>query len=61
VYSRLRRAWIQVRPDRWRQDHPLETSDKASLATLDEQAGKTATVSGSVDGDTIQVRSVVAK
>ena len=39
----------------------LETSDKAALATLDDQAGKTATVSGSVDGDTIQVRSVVAK
>jgi hypothetical protein len=38
-----------------------ETTDKAALATLDEQAGKTATVSGSLDGDTIQVRSVVAK
>ena len=61
VYSRLRRAWIQVRPDRRRQDYPLETTDKAALATLDKQAGKTATVSGSVDGDTIQVSSVVAK
>jgi hypothetical protein len=41
--------------------YPLETTDKAALATLDKQAGKTATVSGSVDGDTIQVSSVVAK
>jgi hypothetical protein len=39
----------------------VETSDKAALATLDGQAGKTATVSGSVGGDTIQVSSVVAK
>ena len=42
--------------------YALGTTDKAALATLDEQAGtalrglggKTATVSGSVDGDTIQ-------
>jgi hypothetical protein len=41
--------------------YTLETTDKAALATLDKQAGKTATVSGSLDGDTIQVSSVVAK
>ena len=33
----------------------------ALIVGHDEQAGKTATVSGSVDGDTIQVSSVVAK
>jgi hypothetical protein len=41
--------------------YALETSGKAALATLHEQAGKTATVRGSLDRDTIQVRSVVAK
>lgn len=41
--------------------YALETTDKAALATLDEQAGKTATVSGSLDGGAIQVSSVVAK
>ena len=39
----------------------LENADKAALATLDEQAGKTATVSGSLNGAAIQVSSVVAK
>ena len=41
--------------------YTLETADKAALATLDQQAGKTATVTGTLDGDTIQVSSVVAK
>jgi len=39
----------------------LETSDKAVLATLDQQAGKNVTVTGVVDGNTIQVSSVKAK
>jgi hypothetical protein len=39
----------------------LETSDKAALATLDQQAGKNATVSGVLTGDTIEVSSVAAK
>jgi hypothetical protein len=39
----------------------LETSDKAALATLDQQAGKNATVTGVLDGNTIQVSSVKAK
>jgi hypothetical protein len=38
----------------------LETSDKAALALLDTQAGKKATVTGSVNGDSIEVSSVVA-
>jgi hypothetical protein len=41
--------------------YTLETADKEALATLDKQAGKTATVTGTLDGDTIQVSSVVAK
>jgi hypothetical protein len=41
--------------------YTLDTSDKAALATLDKQAGKTATVTGTVDGDTIAVKSVMAK
>jgi len=41
--------------------YALETADKAALATLDEQAGQTATVSGSLNGDAIQVSSVVGK
>jgi hypothetical protein len=40
--------------------YTLETSDKAALATLDKQAGKTATVTGTLDGDTITVSSVAA-
>jgi hypothetical protein len=39
----------------------LDTSDKAALATLDKQAGKKATVTGTVDGDTIEVSTVTAK
>ncbi len=41
--------------------YTLDTSDKAVLATLDKQAGKTATVTGALDGDTIEVSSVAAK
>jgi hypothetical protein len=41
--------------------YTLETADKAALATLDKQAGKTATVTGTLEGDSIQVSSVVAK
>jgi hypothetical protein len=36
----------------------LDTTDKAALATLDQQAGKNATVTGTLDGNTIQVSSV---
>jgi hypothetical protein len=43
------------------QIYTLETADKAALATLDQQAGKIATVTGTLDGDIIQVSSVVAK
>src|SRR5712671_2098642 len=39
----------------------LETSDKTALATLDKQAGKNATVTGVLNGDTIEVSSVAAK
>jgi hypothetical protein len=39
----------------------LDTTDKAALATLDKQAGKTATVTGTLNGDTIAVSSVAAK
>ena len=38
----------------------LDTTDKTALATLDKQAGKNATVTGTLDGDTIQVSSVAA-
>jgi hypothetical protein len=41
--------------------YTLQTTDKAALDTLDKQAGKTATVTGTLDGDTIQVSSVAAK
>ncbi len=41
--------------------YTLDTTDKAALATLDKQAGKTATVTGTLDGDTIEVSSVAAK
>lgn len=40
--------------------YTLDTSDKAALATLDQQAGAKATVTGALDGDTITVRSVKA-
>ncbi len=38
----------------------LDSSDKAALASLDKLAGSTAKVSGTLDGDTIQVASVAA-
>jgi hypothetical protein len=41
--------------------YTLDTADKTALATLDKQAGKQATVTGSLDGDTISVSSVSAK
>jgi hypothetical protein len=41
--------------------YTLDTTDKAALATLDKQAGKNATVTGVLTGDTIAVSSVAAK
>ena len=41
--------------------YTLETTDQGALATLDKQAGKNATVTGVLNGDTIEVGSVVAK
>ncbi|MGA8271769.1 MAG: hypothetical protein WB919_09450, partial [Candidatus Sulfotelmatobacter sp.] len=41
--------------------YTLDTDNKAALATLDQQAGKMATVTGILDGDTITVSSVAAK
>lgn len=41
--------------------YTLNTTDKKALATLDKQAGKTATVTGTLDGDTINVSSVAAQ
>jgi hypothetical protein len=41
--------------------YTLDTGDKAALATLDKQAGKQTTVTGSLDGDTLSVSSVTAK
>ncbi|MGA7360375.1 MAG: hypothetical protein WBW70_16080 [Candidatus Sulfotelmatobacter sp.] len=41
--------------------YSLDTADKTVLATLDKQAGKTATVTGTSNGDTIEVSSVAAK
>jgi hypothetical protein len=38
----------------------LNTSDKALLTLLDQQAGKKATVTGSVDGMNVDVSTVVA-
>jgi hypothetical protein len=38
--------------------YTLETSDKATLASLDKAAGASATVNGTLNGDTIQVASV---
>jgi len=38
----------------------LEATDKSALATLDQQAGKKATVTGTLNGDTIEVSSVAA-
>jgi hypothetical protein len=39
----------------------LDTSDKTALATLDQQAGKNVTVTGTLNDDTIEVSSVAAK
>src|SRR5271166_6849629 len=36
----------------------LDATDKAALATLDQQAGKNATVTGTLNGDNIEVSSV---
>jgi hypothetical protein len=41
--------------------YTLQTTDKAALATLDSQAGKMATVTGVLNGDSIDVSSVAAK
>jgi hypothetical protein len=41
--------------------YTLNTTEAAALATLDKQAGKQATVTGMLDGDTIEVKSVAAK
>ncbi len=38
----------------------LDATDKAALATLDQQAGKNATVTGTLNGDTIEVSAVAA-
>jgi hypothetical protein len=40
--------------------YTLDSSDKATLASLDKAAGSTATVTGNLNGDTIQVASVSA-
>ena len=40
--------------------YTLETADKAVLALLDKQAGKNATVTGSVNGTNIEVSTAVA-
>ena len=40
--------------------YTLETTDKAVLAVLTEQAGKNATVTGTVSGTSIEVSSAVA-
>lgn len=41
--------------------YTLQTTDKAALATLDSQAGKMATVTGILNGDSIDVSSVAVK
>jgi len=38
----------------------LNTTDKAVLAVLDQQAGKKATVTGTVDGTNVEVSAAVA-
>ncbi len=40
--------------------YTLNTSDKAVLALLDQQAGKKATVTGTVDGTAVEVSTAVA-
>ncbi len=39
----------------------LDATDKTALAMLYQQAGKNATVTGTLNGDTIEVSSVAAK
>jgi hypothetical protein len=39
----------------------LATTDKTALAMLDKHAGKNTTITGTLNGDTIEVRSVAAK
>ena len=39
----------------------LDTSDQKALATLDQLAGKNATVTGVLNGDTVEVSSVTPK
>ena len=39
----------------------LDAANPAALKTLDRQAGKNVTVTGTLSGDTIEVRSVTAK
>ena len=41
--------------------YPLDTTDKAALDTLNQQAGKNVTVTGVLNGDTIEVSAVTAK
>jgi hypothetical protein len=41
--------------------YKLDTSDKTILALLDKQAGKNATVTGTLDGDTITVSTAAPK
>jgi hypothetical protein len=38
----------------------LDATDKTALATLDQQAGKNVTVTGTLNGDTIEVSAVAA-
>jgi hypothetical protein len=40
--------------------YSLDTTDKAVIAFLDKQAGKNATVTGTVSGDSIEVGTAVA-
>jgi hypothetical protein len=41
--------------------YALDTTDKAALAALDKEAGKNVTVTGVLNGDTIEVSSVAAQ
>src|ERR1700674_2532331 len=41
--------------------YTLETTDKTALQTLDKQAGAKATVTGTVNGDVLEVSSVSAQ
>ena len=41
--------------------YTLNTTDKTALAMLDQQAGKKVTVTGVLNGDTIDVNSIAAK